>query len=156
VLALHGVFGDYRAAASQTLAIGNMVDDVAVLRLLDARYRIAGNDAISAEFGETAAAVEQSYAAAELAFAGNAAALETTAGVKSEGAAFIAAFARETELHATRESLLAQMQTHANAAHDAVNEVLASSANAGHTASVVEADKASDAILQRRLRKTAS
>jgi len=148
VQSIYGLFGEYKVAANQTLAIGDVVGDVADMRLIDANFRIDGNADAAAAFDAALGETEASQQSAADAFAGDAAATATIDELKADTAAFATAFRRSVELQAEREALLETMLSHANAARKAAEEVLVSSSTAGHTASVVQAGAASEAILQ--------
>jgi methyl-accepting chemotaxis protein len=148
VQSIYGLFGEYKTAANQTLAIGDVVGDVSDLRLIDARYRIGGNPDVAAEFDAALAETHGAQDAAAAAFAGDAAATATLEALRADTEAFATAFRRSVELEDARTALLATMLGHATAARSAAEEVLQASSTAGHTASVVQAGQASEAILQ--------
>ena len=148
VQSIYGLFGEYKVAANQTLAIGDVVGDVSELRLIDAHFRIAGNPEAAAAFDAALVETEAAQENAVAAFAGDAEASATIEALKADTAAFAIAFRRSVELQDERTALLATMTKHANAARAAAEEVLVSSSTAGHTASVVQAGAASEAILQ--------
>ena len=152
VQSIYDLFGQYKRAANQTLAIGHMVGSVSHLRLMDAHYRIDGRAETAAAFDAALADGTASQEAAVVAFAGDAAALATLETLRLDLEAFATAFHRSVELQDARTQLLATMLGHATAARGAAEEVLVSSSNAGHTASVVQAGQASEAILQMLLR----
>ena len=148
VQSIYGLFGEYKVAATQTLAIGEVVGDVAHMRLIDAHYRIDGNPEAAAAFDAAIADTQAAQEGAVAAFAGDAEATATIDGLKADTEAFATAFRRSVELQDARTTLLATMMGHATAARSAAEEVLVSSSTAGHTASVVQAGAASEAILQ--------
>jgi methyl-accepting chemotaxis protein len=146
VQAVSAIFTDYRDAAGQTLVIGDMVGDVTALQLTAAKYRERADPALAEAFNA---------AAAELAFAGEAhlqlfagdAAQATLQDLEVQSAAYAAAFQQTVELEQQRSAQLASMQGHADAARAALGQVMEASSTAGHTAAVVEAGKASEAVL---------
>jgi methyl-accepting chemotaxis protein len=148
VQSIYGLFNQYKGATNQTLAIGNMVAELSHLKLADSRYRIDGNPELVAVFEESLEHTVAAHDEAVAAFAGDSAALATLDTLRAETDAFAAAFRRSVELQDGQTALLATMVTHANAARSSAEEVLVSSSNAGHTASVVQAGQATDAILQ--------
>lgn len=148
VQSIYGLFGEYKVAATQTLAIGEVVDDVSHLRLIDAYYRIDGNPDAAAAFEAALSDNQAAQEGAVAAFAGDAEATATLDGLKADTDAFATAFRRSVELQDARTALLATMLGHATAARSAAEEVLVASSTAGHTASVVQAGAASEAILQ--------
>jgi len=152
VQSIYGLFGEYKVAANQTLAIGKVVGDVSHLRLVDARYRIDGNPEVAAEFDEALIATHAAQDAAAAAFAGDAAAIATLDDLRADTDAFATAFHRSVELQDARAALLNTMLKHATMARSAIDQVVVSSSNAGHTASVVQASQAAEAVLQMLLR----
>jgi methyl-accepting chemotaxis protein len=147
VQAVSAIFTDYRAAAGQTLVIGDMAGDVTSLQLTGARYREHADPAIAEAFA--AAAAELAFTDEEhlQLFAGDDAAQATLQDLEAQSATYISAFQRTVELEQQRAAQLADMQGHADAARDALGQVMEASSTNGHTAAVVEAGKASEAVL---------
>ena len=79
VQSIYGLFGEYKVAATQTLAIGEVVDDVSHLRLIDAYYRIDGNPDAAAAFEAALSDNQAAQEGAVAAFAGDAFAWQAVA-----------------------------------------------------------------------------
>ncbi len=147
VQAVSSIFTDYRAAAGQSLAIGELVNNVTALRLTSATYREHADPLVAKGFQGDVDALNAADPQIMAAFANNPDAIRSLERVKKISGAFIEAFNETVELEAQRATLLAEMQSHANAARKSLGEVMDASSTAGHTAAVAEAGKASEGVL---------
>ncbi|HEV7277730.1 MAG TPA: methyl-accepting chemotaxis protein [Devosiaceae bacterium] len=147
VQGVSAIFSDYRAAADQTQIIGDMVGELTSTRLIESQYRNAPTIALAGEFATETGHMAAAVASAAAGFGGDADARAVLDELEAERAAYAAAFARTAELEQERTTLLADMQTHAEGARAALGQVMEASSTAGHTASVLEASKASEAVL---------
>ena len=148
VQSVAGIFSDYRGAAGQSLAIGELVGSVTALRLTSATYREHADPLVAKGFQGDVEAMKAADTRTMAAFESNPDAVESLKRVGKVSGAFIDAFNRTVELEGQRATLLAEMQAHANAARKLLGEVMDASSTAGHTAAVVEAGRASDGVLQ--------
>lgn len=143
-----GTLRDVQSAATRTTVTNDFLDRTEALRLLQSRYRVDGTEATSLAFEAATTSAEDAYSAAIAAFDGDAIAQDRIRAVWEQVDRFVSAFATQKELQAQRRTLLAEMFARANSARSAISAVLKSPAtSAGQTASIVEASRGSETIL---------
>ena len=147
VTAISGTFTEYRQAARQTLAITDIVEDIATMRLFGLQYRQGHQPEVAGQLTDKLASLalnDDKTVAPLMADATEKAAIENMRGDASQ---YAAAFAQTVELQTKREALVASMYAKANDARGKLGDIGKEASSSNHAAVVKQVADANDSIM---------
>jgi methyl-accepting chemotaxis protein len=118
-----GIFGDYRAAAGQSIAISRIVQEIDGLRLTVARYRLEPEPGTAKAFGNKLAQLSLNKPEAMAVFAGDEASAKSVANLQVIVKSYGDAFNSLVELTGEIDTTLAALTAQTSAARDAIGKL---------------------------------